>query len=213
MVKINVLLDWQLNLKVLLLFIILFSAPVSASVSMRLLTADGKPLKDAVIMVNGEPKVASKPMSGQQIVQQQKMFVPDLLVVTKDTPVFFPNHDTVRHHVYSFSAAKAFEIKLYVGTPSDPVVFDKPGVAILGCNIHDEMIAWVVVVDTPFFAVTDSNGEIVLNNIPQGSYSISMWHKALFTEQAIKLGDLQLESTTKLVELKTSQDSHFFEQL
>jgi hypothetical protein len=96
-------------------------------------------------------------------------------VVQTGTPVQFPNHDTVRHHVYSFSPAKTFEIKLYVGTPAQPVVFDKPGTAVLGCNIHDQMVAWVHVVDTPWFALT-RQGAARIEDAPAGTYQLQVWH-------------------------------------
>jgi plastocyanin len=110
----------------------------------------GKPLTDAVVML--EPaavRLPVAPLAGVQIAQLKRQFAPQVSVVTVGTPVSFPNDDTVRHHVYSFSSVKTFELKLYAGVPNAPVVFDKPGIAVLGCNIHDQMVAWVVVVDTP----------------------------------------------------------------
>jgi hypothetical protein len=100
-------------------------------------------------------------------------------VVTAGTAVSFPNRDTVRHHVYSFSPVKKFEIKLYVGTPTAPVVFDSPGIAVLGCNIHDTMAAWVVVVDTPHHGLTGADGQISLPNVPPGAYRLRAWHPGL----------------------------------
>jgi hypothetical protein len=93
--------------------------------------------------------------------------------------VTFPNFDTVRHHVYSFSAAKTFELKLYAGVPNAPVTFDKPGVAVLGCNIHDRMAAWVVVADTPWSARSDADGRARIEALPAGSYKLSVWHPGL----------------------------------
>ena len=90
----------------------------------------------------------------------------------------FPNRDVVRHHVYSFSPAKRFEIKLYVGTPAQPVVFDQPGIAVLGCNIHDQMAAWVVIVDTPWYGRTDEQGRWS-GAVPAGRYRLRAWHPAL----------------------------------
>ena len=86
----------------------------------------------------------------------------------------FPNFDTVRHHIYSFAPIKRFEIKLYAGTPSAPVVFDKPGVAALGCNIHDRMAAWVVVMDTPLLARSDAAG-LVSFDLPPGEHRLLAW--------------------------------------
>ena len=111
--------------------------------------------------------------------QQGKAFVPDVLVVTRGTAVNFPNRDTVRHHVYSFSPIRQFELKLYTGTPANPVVFDKSGVAVLGCNIHDQMVGWVLVLDTPFFATTTATGTVRLDNVPPGAYTLRTWHARL----------------------------------
>ena len=106
--------------------------------------------------------------------QRDRQFQPQLLVVQTGTAVNFPNFDTVRHHVYSFSPTKKFELKLYSGTPAEPVVFDKPGVAQLGCNIHDRMSAHIVVVDTPLFGITDAKGEVTLN-LPPGEHRLRLW--------------------------------------
>jgi hypothetical protein len=82
----------------------------------------------------------------------------------------------VRHHVYSFSPTKTFELKLYAGAPHAPVVFDKPGVAVLGCNIHDKMAAWVVVVDTPLHARSGAAGNSQIEGVPPGAYRMRVWH-------------------------------------
>jgi hypothetical protein len=93
--------------------------------------------------------------------------------------VLFPNQDTVRHHVYSYSAAKTFQIKLYAGVPHTPIVFDKPGVATLGCNIHDSMVAWVVVTDTPLWARSAAAGRARVTDVPPGNYQLHVWHASL----------------------------------
>ena len=89
------------------------------------------------------------------------------------------NFDTVRHHVYSFSPTKTFELKLYAGVPNAPVTFDKPGVAVLGCNIHDTMAAWVVVADTPWHARSGADGLARIDNVPAGAYRLRVWHPGL----------------------------------
>ena len=100
-------------------------------------------------------------------------------MVPVGTALAFPNRDTVRHHVYSFSKIKTFELKLYAGTPALPVVFDQPGIAVLGCNIHDFMVAWVVVVETPYYGYTGADGEVTLSNVPEGAYRLRSWHESL----------------------------------
>jgi hypothetical protein len=100
-------------------------------------------------------------------------------VTTPGTRATFPNFDTVRHHVYSFSAAKTFELKLYAGVPNVPITFDKPGIVVLGCNIHDTMAAWVVVADTPWFARSAASGHARIDSAPPGNYKLRIWHPGL----------------------------------
>jgi plastocyanin len=148
------------------------AAPLLVSVT----DAAGKPIEGAIITVSvaGAPKAAA-PGTTAQMAQQSRQFVPRILVVQAGTAVSFPNLDTVRHHVYSFSPIKPFELKLYAGTPSAPIVFDKVGTAVLGCNIHDKMSAWVVVVDTPYFGKTDATGRAQLD-VPEGEHLLRAWH-------------------------------------
>lgn len=117
-----------------------------------------------------------KPPREILIEQINKEFVPLVSIVQVGTPINFPNRDQIRHHVFSFSPAKTFEIKLYSGVQSKPVVFDKPGEVVLGCNIHDTMIAYVLVVDTPYFAKTGADGRALLDDLPAGEYEVHMWY-------------------------------------
>ena len=156
------------------------SGALAAGVQVQVNDAAGKPLNDAVVFLESrEAKAASKPIIGSEIAQAAKQFVPQVTVVPLGSAVQFPNRDTVRHHVYSFSPNKTFELKLYTGTSANPVVFDRPGVAVLGCNIHDNMSAWVVVVETPYFARTAEAGRATLANVPAGSYRMRVWHTSL----------------------------------
>jgi len=149
-------------------------------VEVRVTDAAGKPLPQAVVFLESrDARAAVKPAAGVEIAQAVRQFAPQVSVVPVGTAVSFPNRDTVRHHVYSFSATKKFEIKLYVGTPAAPVVFDQPGIAVLGCNIHDQMAAWVVVVDTPYYAQTGADGRVSLPAVPPGSYRLRAWHASL----------------------------------
>ncbi len=153
---------------------------VAATVQVQVQDAGGAPLAGAVVFLDSpEATRAAKPLAGAEMGQQGKAFVPDMLVVTRGTSVHFPNRDTVRHHVYSFSPIKKFELKLYAGTPANPVVFDRSGVAVLGCNIHDHMVGWVLVVDTPYFATTPVTGAVKLDNVPPGNYTLRTWHARL----------------------------------
>ena len=158
----------------------LTGAASAGSLRVQVLDSAGKPLEGAVVsLVSDAARRAVRPLPEQEISQENKQFVPAVRVVTVGTLVRFPNRDSVRHHVYSFSPAKKFEIKLYAGTPAAPVLFDQPGVAVLGCNIHDQMVGWVVVLDTPYFAQTDAQGQALLEGMPAGAHQLRAWHARL----------------------------------
>lgn len=153
---------------------------IAAGLDVAFTDPAGAPLADAVAML--EPaggKVAVVPMTGVQIAQEKRRFQPRVTLITTGTRVSFPNLDSVRHQVYSFSPAKTFELKLYGAGTGESVVFDKPGVAILGCNIHDAMVAWVVVSDTPYTARSGAEGHARLADVPAGDYTLRMWHPGL----------------------------------
>jgi plastocyanin len=139
-------------------------------------TATGEPLADAAVVL--EPAAGGIPPARATVTvtQRDRELVPYMTVVQTGTAIEFPNRDPIKHHLYSFSPAKVFEIKLYVGKPARPVVFDKPGEVALGCNIHDWMEAYVLVVDTPYFARTDAHGRARLADVPPGSYRLRWWH-------------------------------------
>ena len=155
----------------------------AATLTIQVQDSSGKPLADAVAYLESaqasKAVIAARPSNLVEIAQVAKQFDPRVSVVPVGTMVSFPNKDAVRHHVYSFSPAKTFELKLYSGTPANPVQFDKAGVAVLGCNIHDNMVAWVVVVDTPHFGRTSKGGPVIIGGVPAGSYRLRVWHPGL----------------------------------
>ena len=186
----------------------LLAAPLlvaqAAALNVNVSDADGKPLLDAVALL--EPaagKAPVKAMADVEISQARRQFAPRVTLVTVGTRVTFPNFDTVRHHVYSFSPIKTFELKLYAGVPNAPVTFDKAGVAVLGCNIHDRMAAWVVVADTPWFARSAANGRARIEGVPAGNYKLRLWHAGLGpgiepAAVAITVGAADAEHNAKL---------------
>lgn len=139
----------------------------------------GKPIAGVIVSLT-PPGPAPGPRPAPAVLDQQnKEFVPQILAVHLGTSVAFPNRDNIRHHVYSFSPAKRFELPLYIGTPAAPVVFDKPGVVVLGCNIHDWMVGYVYVLPTPYFAKTAEDGKARLADVPPGVYEARVWHPRL----------------------------------
>lgn len=176
----------------------------AAGVQVTVQDEQGRNLPDAVVFLESrEAKALAKPLVNAELAQVSKQFVPSVLIVPTGTAVAFPNRDTVRHHVYSFSPTKKFELKLFAGTPANPVVFDKSGIVVVGCNIHDNMAAWVVVVDTPFYAHSDKLGLATLADVPPGNYRLRVWHSRLAvgapaTDQALTVGVANANLTYKL---------------
>lgn len=137
--------------------------------------------------------------------QRNNNFVPGVLVVQANTLVYFPNGDNIRHHVYSFSSTKRFELRLYHGITAEPVLFDKPGLVVLGCNIHDSMLGYIYVVDSQYYGVADTEGSVVIDNIPEGEYQLQIQHprwdpdtpaismeKLIFTDQRQIIKTIQM---------------------
>lgn len=165
----------------------------AASLSVQAGDSGGQPVGDVVVYA--EPAAAQHvPPSRQtvEIEQKARKFAPLVSVVQTGTAISFPNNDSVRHHVYSFSPAKSFELKLYSGVPSAPLVFDKAGSVVLGCNIHDQMVAYIHIVDTPYFAKTDASGKARLE-LPAGKYTLKAWH---YNQSATGAGAISEQALT-----------------
>lgn len=156
----------------------------AGEISVDVLDSAGAPIENAVVYAEPESKVTLT-IAPAVIEQRGKQFNPLVSVVQTGSEITFPNFDSVRHHVYSFSPAKTFELKLYAGVPASPVKFDKAGTVVLGCNIHDFMLAFIEVVDTPYFAKTGKTGKVVLHDLPNGNYTLKAWHYALAKEKEI----------------------------
>ena len=164
-------------------------------------TPAGKPLADAAVVLEPVAGYTRGALPTATITQRDRELIPYMSVVQVGTAIEFPNKDPFKHHLYSFSPAKTFEIKLYAGKPEKPIVFDKPGEVALGCNIHDWMEAYVLVVDTPYFAKTDAHGRARIADVPPGSYRLRWWHprqKQELPARIIMIGAAPLRLTQKL---------------
>jgi plastocyanin len=139
------------------------------------------PIRDAVVTVHLVGRATPPAQGGRSYTVDQKdlQFHPFVLVVPVNAEVAFPNLDPVRHHVYSFSPAKSFELKLYAKEQSRAVRFDKAGIVALGCNIHDQMTAFIAVVDTDYAVKTDASGNALFDGLPAGRVRIDVWHPYL----------------------------------
>src|SRR5439155_5788827 len=181
------------------------AAPLAAApLSVRVVDSSGHPVRDAVVTLH--PSAGARPphASGRYVVSQQNLqFHPFLTIVPVGADVSFPNLDPTKHHVYSFSAAKRFELKLFARDQSRTVHFDKPGVVALGCNIHDQMSAFIVVTDSAWTARTNAQGVAAFGDAPNASARLTVWHPYLRTpggvmQQAVGAGQRSASFSVRL---------------
>lgn len=147
-------------------------------VQIAVIGADGRPLSGAVVSVE-LPGVPTPARGSYTMTQRNISFDPRVLIVPVGASVSFPNEDRVRHHVYSFSRAKTFELKLYGRDTTKAVTFEKPGVAALGCNIHDAMTGFVYVTPSPFTAASNASGRVGWTQVPAGRGTLTVWHPSI----------------------------------
>jgi plastocyanin len=156
---------------------LLIGAPAAAgALRVNVVDEHGQPIEHvAVYAVPSKPAAVAPGAANAIMDQAHSAFVPHVLIVQRGTSVLFPNNDVVSHHVYSFSDAKTFELGLYKGNAHPPVLFDRAGLVVLGCNIHDGMLGYILVVDTPHFAETDAQGALSFTGLPADDYQVHVW--------------------------------------
>lgn len=167
------------------------AAPADTDVRAVIKDAKGEAVPDAVISLYALDAAQLPPPSDEpiEIVQKDQEYTPYVTVVRAGTQVVFPNEDTIQHHIYSLSKAKRFEKPLYAPGAREAILFDQPGIVTLGCNIHDWMVAYVVVLPTPYFAKTDARGTAHVA-VPAGRYRVEVWHPRLSAPEVreVKIG-------------------------
>ena len=178
----------------LLFFYTLFAISVNASALTLngIVTNDDEPVGEAVITVVGtiktKPVLATSP---RKMDQKHREFVSHILAVHVGESVLFPNSDNIQHHIYSFSPANSFEIQLYKDVSPKPIVFDKAGIVVLGCNIHDWMVGYVYVSDAPYITQTNEKGEWSLN-LPPDDYTLTLWHPNLDAPNNVQVQQIKI---------------------
>ena len=178
----------------------------AATLKVTVRTPEGKPLVGAVITAlrkDAHDRPASPVKAA--ISQVDLTFKPDLLVVPVGSSVEFPNNDTVSHQIYSFSSAKRFQLPLYRGTPYPPVRFDQPGLVTLGCNIHDAMLAYIVVTDAPHFGRSDTVGGWTALDVTPGNYHVLIWHPRLRDAPAALERDVTVSEGDNTLDVKLNK--------
>ena len=138
----------------------------------------GAPIELTAVYAIPDKPVASAPVKATAVMDQaHKAFVPHVLVVQTGTSVDFPNNDRTYHNVFSLSKTKPFDLGRYGRGMSEPVVFDRPGIVRVFCDIHSHMSAFVLVFNHPFHDTTDADGRYRIDNIPPGTYTVTAWHE------------------------------------
>lgn len=165
----------------------------------------GKPAVSAVVSL--EPVSGNAPrlgsLAGEAVIDQQhETFIPLVRVIRRGGSITFTNNDHTTHQVYSFSPIKQFEYEIDKGQHSPAVVFDKPGIAAIGCNIHDNMVAFVYVADSPWTAMTDASGHAQLHGVPAGNYHASVWHPKLIPGRQPPVIDVAVSELPSPLSLK-----------
>ena len=153
----------------------------AAPLTVRVVDAGGRPVRDAVVTLYpaGSAARPARPGGHYSVAQKNLQFQPFLTVIPVGADVSFPNLDPTKHHVYSFSPAKKFELKLFARSQSRTVHFDKPGVVALGCNIHDQMSAYILVTDSAWTARTNGQGIVSFADAPNAPGKLTVWHPYL----------------------------------
>ena len=156
-------------------------AALAADIPVQITDQNGEPAANAVIVLSNKVSAGANSLSGQLeasklVDQQDETFIPHVTVIPRNGKVRFANSDAPLHQVYSFSPVKQFELTLEPGETSSEIVFDQIGVAAIGCNIHDHMIAYIFVTDSPWTVVTDENGQANFADVPNGIYNAEIWH-------------------------------------
>jgi plastocyanin len=179
-------------------------APASvaaANVDVQISDSAGHSAANAVVALSSPsvaPQASRLPMEAI-VDQRHETFIPLVTLIRKGGHVIFTNDDTTMHQVYSFSPIKQFEFEIDEGRRSVPVLFDKSGVASIGCNIHDHMITYVYVADTPWTVLTDGKGHALMTDVPPGNYRVDVWHPQLMPGRPAPSATLVVNGQTKFV--------------
>ncbi len=165
----------------LLICLLLAWSSLAEPLTITVLNQQGEPFPGAVVELKHPDLTPASPPAPAVMDQVNKQFKPHVLAVQQGAHVTFPNSDSIKHHVYSFSKPKRFQLKLYKDQQPDPLVFDKPGIVALGCNVHDWMVGYIYVAESAAFRRTDDQGKASFDVKPE-SYEVVVWHPR-FREQ------------------------------
>lgn len=180
----------------------------NGTVQVQCVDTKNQPVADAVAWLTplDTTPLLAPPAEPLVIEQQGQEFRPYVTPVVAGTRISFPNHDTVQHHVYSVSKPKHFEIPLYRGESKDAVLFDNPGLVTIGCNIHDWMIAYVLVLATPYYAKSADAGTALIGSLPPGHYRLEVWHPRLAAEVTRAVVVAETDTSPQMITMTLKPD-------
>lgn len=171
---------------------------IAQTVDVNIISNQGNPVNQAVVYLEPTTKIEYPAPADVSIMDQiNSQFVPHILAVQSGTKVSFPNSDSIKHHVYSFSKPKTFELQLYKGLRAEPLPFENSGEVELGCNVHDWMLGYVFIVDTPYFKQTDQSGKVSIE-VPNGDYVLKIWHPRIQDDPKTLQKPLSVSSSTQV---------------
>ena len=183
-------------------------ARAAGAVQVHCVDTKDQPVADAVAWLTplDVMPVLAPPAEPLVIEQQDQEFRPYVTPVVVGTRISFPNRDTVQHHVYSVSKPKHFEIPLYRGESKEAVLFDHPGLVTIGCNIHDWMIAYVLVLATPYYAKSVDAGTALIGSLPPGHYRLEVWHPRLTAEVTRAVTVAETDTSPQVITMTLKPD-------
>lgn len=170
------------------------AAAHAANVEVTLRDQLGKPVRDAIVSLKPLDAPGADAAAGEAVVVDQvgREFEPHITAVRAGGSVIFKNSDPFGHQVFSFSETKHFELRQDGNTVGEPMPFETPGVVPLGCNIHDNMLAYLYVVDAPYFEQSGRRGPVVFEGVPAGRYRVEVWHPLMRGEVADSAREVEL---------------------
>ena len=178
---------------------------IAANLHISVVDEQLNPVENAVVYIN---ETSQKLHYHQLVIDQvDKEFIPYVTVIQRGSSINFPNNDDIRHQVYSFSKPKQFELPLYSGNALRPVVFDQKGVVAMACNIHDWMKAYVYIVDTNKFTLTDKSGTGTIQNLPEGQYEVLIWHPTLKASTQLTAKNITIKNEAHQLSFTVSKKS------
>ncbi len=194
----------------LLIFLLSCNLAAAGDLQVRFNEDDGATIPDAVVEIITPSVPVPEDWDFNGIMDQvDKEFIDNVVITVAGSYITFPNSDDIQHHVYSFSDNKSFELPLYSGNEAEPILFDVPGVAVVGCNIHDWMLGYIYVSKSHLVTKSNEHGIAVFEDLAAGDYQLQIWHERARRSDQFSTFDVSIPATgvaTIDIELNLGRD-------